>query len=137
MNSSQKVAIITGGAAGIGKACALRFVKEGMRVVIGDLSEDIGVQTRDLLRDQGGDVEFVPGSVADKAVCRKLAETALNKWGRIDILLANAAARDFTRFVETSDEEWDSMMAVNLKGTAQCCQQFQSGFSRRIHGGSC
>jgi 2-hydroxycyclohexanecarboxyl-CoA dehydrogenase len=122
MENNQKVAIITGGAAGIGKACALRFVEEGMRVVIGDISEDIGVQTRDLIQDQGGEALFVPGSIAYKDVCRELADTAMNNWGRIDILVANAAARNFTRFVETSDEEWDSLLAVNLKGTAQSCQ---------------
>ena len=122
MKDNRKVAIITGGAAGIGKACALRFAKEGMRVVIGDISEDNGLKTRDSIRDQGGEALFVPGSIADKDVCKELAATALNEWGRTDILVANAAARNFTHFIETTEEEWDSLLAVNLKGTAQSCK---------------
>lgn len=120
--NNQKVAIVTGGAAGIGKACALRLVKEGIRVVINDISEDNGVTTCNLIKDQGGAAHFVQGNIADDDVCRELAETALHNWGRIDILVANAAARNFTRFIETTDAEWDSMLAVNLKGTAQTCK---------------
>ena len=92
INNDKKVAIITGGAAGIGKACTLRFAEEGMRVVIGDISEDVGIRTQDLIRDQGGEAQFVPGSIADKEVCQELADTALKNYGRIEILVANAAA---------------------------------------------
>ena len=121
MDSDPKVAIITGGAAGIGRACALRFVEENIRVVIGDISEENGKKTCALIESQGGEARFVPGNIKDDSVCRSLAETALNGWGRIDILVANAAARSFTSFIETDAEEWESMLGVNMIGTAQTC----------------
>ena len=81
----DKVAIITGGGAGIGRACAARFVKEGMYVVIDDISREDGEATA---RDLGVIYEY--GSVADEAHCRRLAEIALERWGRIDAVVNSA-----------------------------------------------
>jgi 2-hydroxycyclohexanecarboxyl-CoA dehydrogenase len=122
VSSEKKVAIITGGAAGIGKACAFRFANENIRLVINDISEDIGQRTCQQINEQRGEALFVHGSIEDNIVCQKMAQTALGAWGRIDILVANAAARNFTPFIETNTEEWDTMLGTNLKGTAQSCQ---------------
>ncbi len=122
MSSDSKVAIITGGAAGIGKACALRLVKEKIRVVINDISAELGEGTCQQIKEQGGEARFVHGSIEDKHVCEQMAQTALETWGRIDILVANAGARNFTPFLKTNTEEWDTMLGTNLKGTAQSCQ---------------
>jgi len=112
-----KVAIVTGGGAGIGKACAARFVKEGMHVVIDDISREDGEATA-----RGLGVVYEHGSVADESHCRALADLAKERWGRIDVLVANAANRNFSRVIDATEQEWDEMLAVNLKGTAFSCK---------------
>ena len=119
MGMRDRVAIVTGGGAGIGKACAKRFVDEGMRVVIGDIAGDDGRATLEELGDQA---VFEQGSIADESFCERLARVALERWGRIDVLVANAAHRNFSRVIDASAEEWDQMLAVNLKGTAMSCK---------------
>ena len=113
----DKVAIVTGGGAGIGRACAARFVQEGMHVAIDDISREDGEAAA---RDLGAIFEH--GSVADEAHCRKLAEIAMERWGRIDVLVGNAANRNFSRVIDATEQEWDEMLAVNLKGTAFACK---------------
>ena len=122
MPSKDQVAVITGGAAGIGKACAMRFAEEGMRLVLADISQDDGAQTLEMLEARGAEAVFEHGSIADETFCKKLAERAIERWGRIDVLVANAAQRNFTRVVETTEKEWDAILAVNLKGTAFSCK---------------
>ena len=122
MPSKDQVAIITGGAAGIGKACAIRFAEEGMRLVLVDISQNDGVQTLEMLEARDVEAVFEHGSIADETFCKKLAERAIERWGRIDVLVANAAQRNFTRVVETTEKEWDAILAVNLKGTAFSCK---------------
>ena len=122
MPSKDQVAVITGGAAGIGKACAIRFAEEGMRLVLADISQDDGAQTLEMLEARGAEAVFEHGLIADETFCKKLAERAIERWGRIDVLVANAAQRNFTRVVETTEKEWDAILAVNLKGTAFSCK---------------
>ena len=87
MSSEGKVAVVTGGGAGIGKACVLRFVKEGMRVVFGDMSAEDGEKTYAMARDAGGDVLFCEGNVANESDCQAWAQAALDTWGYIDFWL--------------------------------------------------
>lgn len=122
MSMKDRVAVITGGAAGIGKACAIRFAHEGMRLVLGDVSGDDGEKTLQTLREIGAEAVFEEGSIADEAFCQRLARVADERWGRLDVLVANAAHRSFTRVIDASAEEWDQMLAVNLKGTALSCK---------------
>ena len=89
MSSAGKVAVVTGGGAGIGKACVLRFVKEGMRVVFGDMSAEDGEKTYAMARDAGGDVLFCEGNVANESDCQAWGQAALDTWGYI-VLVANA-----------------------------------------------
>lgn len=122
MSSPSKVVIITGGGAGIGKACSLRFSQEGFRVLIGDMSSQDGEQTRDLIRDRGGEAIFCPGDVAREADSRAWAEAALEAWGRIDALVANAGARVRGSILEASEADWQTIVDVNLKGVAYACK---------------
>ena len=122
MHPKERVAIITGGAAGIGKACAIRFAHEGYRLVIGDISASDGEQTLETLREIRADAVFEHGSIADESYCLRLAELALERWGRIDALVANAARRSFTRLIDADAAEWDAMLDVNLKGSAFSCK---------------
>lgn len=122
MSLKDRVAVITGGAAGIGKACAVRFAHEGMRLVLGDISADDGENTLRTLHEMGAEAVFEAGTIADEAFCHRLAHLALERWGRVDVLVANAAHRNFSRIIDATEGEWDQMLAVNLKGTAFSCK---------------
>lgn len=89
-----------------------------MKLVLGDISADDGAETLRFLQDKGVDAVFECGTIADERFCRRLADIAVERWGRIDVLVANAANRNFSRIQEATEQEWDEMLAVNLKGTA-------------------
>ena len=118
MSTDKKVAVVTGGGAGIGKACVLRFIKEGIRVIIGDMSKEDGEQTCALVRESGGEILFIEGNVANESDCQAWAQAAKDKWGRIDILVANAGARVNGSILDATDEDWETIVNVNLKGVA-------------------
>lgn len=122
MPSDQPVAIITGGGAGIGKACALRFADQGYRVVISDMSADDGQATCEQIQASGGAVIFCQGNVANEADCRAFAQVALNEWERIDVLVANAGARVYGSLLDATEEDWEKILGVNLKGVAYPCK---------------
>jgi len=122
VSSQTKVAIVTGGGAGIGKACALRFSKENIRVVIADVSEGDGKKAVELLRSGGGEAIFHPGDVSKEADCQAWVQAALEKWGRVDILVANAGARVLGSLLEATEADWQLMIDVNLKGVAYSCK---------------
>jgi 2-hydroxycyclohexanecarboxyl-CoA dehydrogenase len=122
VSSTPSVAIITGGAAGIGQACAIRFAREGMNLVVGDIADSGGAQTARSVSEVGREIVAAEGDVANESFCQHLAELAIRNWGRIDVLVANAANRNFSRLVDATESEWDEMLAVNLKGTAFCCK---------------
>ena len=116
------VAIVTGGGAGIGRACVQRFAREGYRVVIADCAEEDGKQTCEDLTAAGNDALFVPVDVSREADCLKMARVARERWGRIDTLVANAGARVYGTLLEATDEDWDTILGVNLKGVAYSCR---------------
>ena len=134
MKLSDRVAIITGGAAGIGKACAIRFAQEGIRIVIGDLSDEDGRQTCRLIEDKGGRAVFAQGTIAQEGFCRHLADLAIQEWGRIDVLVANAAKRCFSSILDATGSEWDATLDVNLKGTSFSCRAVLSHMTRQQAG---
>jgi 2-hydroxycyclohexanecarboxyl-CoA dehydrogenase len=121
-NSETKVVIITGGGAGIGKACALRAAREGAAVVIADHSEADGRATEQLIQQGGGQAVFCPTDVSRQADCQAMAEAALERFGRIDVLIANAGARVYGSILDASEQDWDCILGVNLKGAAYSCQ---------------
>ncbi len=111
---SGKVAIITGGASGIGEGIARRFAAEDARVVIADLDESRGAR----LAKELGEAAFMVGADVTKASdMRSMAEQAMRRWGRVDILVNNAGiVRDPQPMLETSEEDFDLVVAVDLKG---------------------
>lgn len=114
----NKVVIITGGGAGIGKACSIRFANEGAKVVIADISKEDGLKTCQLIKDSGGQAVFCQGDVARESDCQAFAQMALDTYGRIDILVANAGARVSGSILEATEEDWEKILGVNLKGVA-------------------
>lgn len=123
MRLTGKVAIITGSARGIGKAYALRFAQEGASVVVADMVD--GAATRDEILKNGGKSIVVSADVTSEEDTRKMAQAALDHFGRIDILLNNAGGLGNLgkkEFTEISGEEWDTVLAKNLKGMFNCCK---------------
>ncbi len=128
MRMKDKVVLVTGGAAGIGKATALRFAEEGAKVVIGDVNEEIGQATVKLL---GAGAAFYKVNVASRADVQAWMEDVVAKYGRIDVLINNAGIlRDgqLIKFKEgqlvgqMSEADFDLVISVNLKGVFNCSQ---------------
>lgn len=120
--SERKVALVTGGGAGIGRAAARRFAREGWCVLISDLSREDGERTLAELRADGADARFVSGNVADEAHSHAAARTALEAWGRIDAFVANAGARVRGSILEATEADWELILDVNLKSVAYGCK---------------
>jgi 3-oxoacyl-[acyl-carrier protein] reductase len=142
----DKVALITGGGNGIGRATAVRFAKEGARVVVSDLDEAGLAETVAEIEAVGGQVTAVTGSVASRDDVQQMVDTAVNNYGGLHILINNAGiTRDglTARIKEgqpifMSDEKWDAVLDVNLKGTWLCSQiaaipMIEGGYGRIVN----
>jgi NAD(P)-dependent dehydrogenase (short-subunit alcohol dehydrogenase family) len=110
-----KVALITGGASGIGRATALLFAQEGASVVVVDLNETEGQAVVQKIINDGGRAIFMRCDVTKAADCQLVVQQTINKLGRLDILFNNAGIIRRNNVVETSEEEWDRIMATNVK----------------------
>jgi NAD(P)-dependent dehydrogenase (short-subunit alcohol dehydrogenase family) len=111
-----KVALITGGDSGIGKAVALAFAREGADVVISYLNEQADAEeAQRFVEDAGRRALLLPGDVSDPAHCRELVSRTIDEFGRLDILVSNAAFQmNHPTLEEISDDEWDYTWAVNV-----------------------
>lgn len=118
-----KSAIVTGSATGIGKATAVLFAKDGARVVVSDIDEAGGQQVVNKIKGEGGEGIFVKADVSQAEEVERLVDAAVGTYGRLDVLVNNAAAyRGDGNLMLVPDEIWDKVMAVNLKGTYLCCK---------------
>lgn len=111
-----KRALITGGASGIGRATALLFAREGAAVAVADRDEEGGQETAERIRKGGGRAIFVPCDVTIEADCRRAVQTTVEELGGLDILFNNAGIIRRATVLELSEEDWDRVMAVNIKG---------------------
>ncbi len=121
MRLKDKVAIVTGGSRGIGQAVSELFAKEGAKVIIIDLLPE-GEKVAQAIVESGGNAEFHSASVTDKAAIESLFAEVNAKHGKIDILINNAGITKDRTLMKMSEEEWDSVIAVNLKGVFLCTQ---------------
>ncbi len=128
MRLQNKVALITGGAAGIGKATAERFAEEGARVVICDVAEQAGQETAKSL---GTDARFYKVNVANRQEAQAWVDDVWNQYGRIDVLVNNAGILRDSQLVKVkegvlvgqmAEADFDLVVAVNLKGVFNCAQ---------------
>ncbi len=115
MKLKDRVAIVTGAASGIGRASAIAFAREGARVVVVDRNEAGGEDTVRQARSEGHDAVFACVDVTSEAGIARMVEETARRWGRIDILFNNAGILLVKTIEETSADEWDRVMAVNLK----------------------
>jgi NAD(P)-dependent dehydrogenase (short-subunit alcohol dehydrogenase family) len=127
MQLEDKVAIITGGARGLGREFALRFVKEGAKVVVCDILDCR--PTAEEIESLGGQSLALHTDVTSEKDTAEMARKTVEKFGRIDVLVNNAAIyggienKNFVRpFEEITTADWDKMMAVNVKGIFLCCK---------------
>jgi NAD(P)-dependent dehydrogenase (short-subunit alcohol dehydrogenase family) len=110
-----KVALITGGASGIGRATARLFALERAAVVIADMNARAGETTADEIKQAGGRACFEPADVTQAADCHRIVERTIREFGKIDILFNNAGVIRRATILDLSEEDWDRVMAVNVK----------------------
>ena len=116
MRLKGKVAIVTGAARGIGLACAKCFAAEGAKVVLSDQEEEAGEAAAEALQAEGAEALFVPCDVGDKAQVEALVERCVAAYGGLDVLVANAGIVKAADFLDFSEEDFDAVIRVNLKG---------------------
>lgn len=121
MRLKEKIAIVTGGARGIGQAVAELFATQGAVVIIIDLLPQ-GQQVAEAIKDQGGQAEFHALSVTDKTAIENLFADINSRFGRIDILINNAGITRDRTLEKMSESEWNAVIEVNLKGVFLCTQ---------------
>lgn len=121
MRFQDKVAIVTGGAQGIGKEIALQFAKEKATVVLFDVNEAVLEATKQEL-SQYSKVEVAKVNVTDLANVEENINKVVDKLGRVDILVNNAGITRDNLMLRLSESDWDSVIAVNLKGTFNCAK---------------
>lgn len=116
MRFRDKVALITGGASGIGARIACDFAREGAKIAIFDIHE-AGSIVEKMIKDDGGEAIFVPGSVTRKDDVEKFVRKSFDTYGAADYLINSAGILKDSMFIKMSEEDWDQVIDVNLKGT--------------------
>lgn len=136
MRFDGKIALVTGGGSGIGQACALRFAQEGAAVGIADLSTDAAESTVAAIREAGGKALALVVDVTKGADVERMVAEVVREWGRLDVLFNNAGIAHVKPIVETPEEDWDRVIAINLKGVFLGCKYGIQQMLRQGGGGS-
>ncbi|HWP47029.1 MAG TPA: glucose 1-dehydrogenase [Candidatus Limnocylindrales bacterium] len=131
MRLKDKVAIITGGGSGIGRATAELFAREGARITVADSQSYAGQQTVQSIKNTGGEALFVEVDVSDFTQVQRMVETTLDAYGGIDILFNGAGILTFGTVLTTDEKTWNRVISVNLTGTFLCCKAVLPHMIRR------
>jgi glucose 1-dehydrogenase len=116
MRLEDQVAIVTGAASGIGRACAQLFAKEGAAVVVADIDAEKGREVVEAIEAEGGRAKLVKTDVGDARQAQRLVDQTIEAFGRLDILINNAGIIKTADFLEISEADFDAVLRVNLKG---------------------
>lgn len=122
MRLKEKVAIITGAGRGIGEFTAKRFAKEGAAVVVADLNPEDVNNVVESIKAEGGEAMAYIVNVTDRAMVNNMVKETVDKYGKIDILVNNAGITADNTLLKLTEEEWDRVINVNLKGVFNCGQ---------------
>lgn len=117
-----RVALITGGASGQGRAAALLFAEHGARIVVADLNDDGGGETIGMVDAAGSSGIALHADISHRDDCDAMVQAAVNEFGRLDILYNNAAVQMSGRLVDTTEEQWDLTIATNLDAVFWACR---------------
>ena len=128
MRLANQVALVTGAASGIGRATAIRFAQEGARVVIVDRQEASRLEsetppTARVIQAEGGEAVFVQSDMTQRAEVDAAVEAGLRRFGRLDILVNNAGVFIRNAIIDVSDEEWEQVLNLNLRGYFYACRR--------------
>ena len=119
----DKVAVITGAGQGIGRATALRFAEEGSKVIVAEFDRETGQSVADEISANGGAGKFVQVDVAERETVQTMVSETLSAFGQIDILVNNAGVIKDNTLKKMTDEEFDRILIINLRGTYICTQE--------------
>lgn len=122
MNVKDKVTIITGAGSGIGRGTALLFGREGAKVVVADVNEKGGEETANEIRKNGGEAFFARLDVSNREQVKNVVQETIKKYGRIDVLINNAGIIQDALVVKMTEEQWDRVINIDLKGPFNCIQ---------------
>ena len=135
MRFQDKVAIVTGAAAGIGLATTRQLAREGARVLMADWSMH-GEQAAEALRSQGNDVQFLQVDVSDEGQVMALVAAAESRWGRLDVMVSNAGISGRGITDQTPLADWQRVLAVNLTGVFLCAKHAIPAMRKSGNGGA-
>jgi acetoin reductase-like protein len=117
-----KVAVVTGGAQGMGRAISLRYVQEGAKVVVADINLEGAQRTAAEITEAGGQAVGVQVDVRNQEQVQQMVNIAVERFGGLDILVNNAGVGKIIPFLETTEKDWDLMFDINCKGLLWCSQ---------------
>ena len=123
MSGAARVCIVTGGGAGIGRACVAQFASQGHHVLVADL-DAAAAQASAQAAQQAHGIECagIACDVARRADCEAAAQAALSRWGRIDVLVGNAGVQQAARVLDTDEAQCERLVGVNLRGIVNACR---------------
>jgi 3-oxoacyl-[acyl-carrier protein] reductase len=122
MRLEGKVAIITGSGRGLGKEAAFLFAEEGAKVVVGDINYESAEEVAAAIGEKGGEAMAVKLDVTDSASIQAMVDAVMERFGSIDVLVNNAGITADAQLVKMNEDQWDRVIAVNLKGVYQLHQ---------------
>jgi NAD(P)-dependent dehydrogenase (short-subunit alcohol dehydrogenase family) len=135
--AENRVALVTGSRRGIGRAIALTLAREGYNIIVNDYELDSHAQdTAAGVREAGREAFLVEADVSSPQAVKTLVARTIAHFGRLDVLVNNAATWTWTDFVDIEESEWDKMMAVDLKGPFLCAQEAARQMIAQKHGGA-
>ncbi len=120
--SKHKVSVVTGSTGGIGEGIARRLATDGFAVVVSGRRVGKGEEIARQITDQGGKACFLPADMADPEACRRLIEAAVDRYGRLDVLVNNAGIFPIAEIQDSTAEMWDRVFAINVRGPFLCAQ---------------
>ncbi|MEO0546113.1 MAG: SDR family oxidoreductase [Pseudomonadota bacterium] len=134
MRLSGKIAIVTGGAQGIGYAIAKRYLTEGAKVVVADVNHEKGEAAKEELSALG-EIDFIPCDVGERLDVHNLVAATIDQFGDVDVLVNNAGIVVGGDFLEISEKDFDEVLRVNLKGSFLCAQAVAKHLVRKVTAG--